>query len=78
MGRSGAEMERTVKILGVLAGLVVTLGLLGAAVSRSVAQEVVGAVDRRVTTLEAQRAEDVKRLDEIRKDVRDILREVRK
>lgn len=71
-------MDRMVKYLGALAGLAVTLGLLGAAVSRSVAHEVVSDVNTRVTRLEAQRAEDVKRLDEIRNDVKHILQELKK
>jgi outer membrane lipoprotein SlyB len=70
-------MERTVKYLAALVGLAVALGLLGASVSRAVAREEVKGVETRVTRLEAQRTEDVRRQDEIRQDVKEILRELR-
>jgi len=71
-------MERAIKLIVLVLSALATAGVVGGTVSRSVAREVVGPVDSRVTTLEAQRTEDVKRLDEIRNDVKDILREMRK
>jgi methyl coenzyme M reductase subunit C-like uncharacterized protein (methanogenesis marker protein 7) len=71
-------MDRFVKTAATLLGLALTAGAIGAAVSRSVAADVVGPIGDRVIRLEAQRTEDVKRLDEIRNDVKDILREMRR
>jgi hypothetical protein len=71
-------MDRFVKIAATLLGLALTAGLVGNSVAKSAALDVVAPVDKRVTTLEAQRTEDVRRLDEIRNDVKELLREVRR
>ena len=78
MAGRDSDVERSLKLIGLVLSALVAAGVVGGSVSRSVAREVVGPVDSRVTTLEAQRTEDVKRLDEIRNDVKDILREMRK
>jgi hypothetical protein len=54
-------------------GTALSLALGGAQlVSRAVAQSEVGPLDRRVTRLEAQREEDVKRLEEIKSDLKEV------
>jgi len=70
-------MDRAAKIISVLLSIIFTAGIIGAAVSRSVAVETVRPVERKVTTLETQRAEDVKKVDEMRQDIKELLRRVR-
>lgn len=76
--------ERRVTFWGTLLAAIVAGGSLGAALVRPVvAAEVkpvsteVQALDKRVTRLEAQREEDVKRLEEMRSDIKEILRNVK-
>ena len=60
--------------------LIAALGLAGGAalfVANSVASARVGPVESRVTRLETQREEDTKKLDEVRSDVKELLRRVR-
>jgi hypothetical protein len=66
-------VERGAKVWGMIAaGLVATLAL-GSFVSQSAAAAEVRPLENRVTRLEAQRVEDVKRLEEIRTNVKELL-----
>ena len=75
-----AQQKRGVKWAAVLgaaaAAISIASAVLGGAkgVAKAAAAEQVAPLDHRVTTLEAQRAEDVKRLDEMRGDLKEILR----
>lgn len=60
-------MERFVKYAAALLGLVVTAGLIGAGVSEAVADGKVAPVATKVAVLEAQRVEDVKAAEDVKK-----------
>jgi hypothetical protein len=64
--------EASLKNWGALAAALAATLTIALFVARSVAQAEVAPIDRRVTRLEAQREEDVKRLEEIRADLKDV------
>jgi outer membrane murein-binding lipoprotein Lpp len=66
-------MDKAVKFWGSLAAAMGTTLLLASFVSDARASAAVRPLESRVSVLEAQRAEDVKRLDEIRSDVKTLL-----
>jgi cell division protein FtsL len=70
-------VERAIKIIAVLLGALVSAGIIGASAARSVAVDQVRPVESRVTKLETQREEDSKKIDEVRADVKELLRRVR-
>jgi hypothetical protein len=69
-------MDKGVKFWGSLAGAMISTLLLATYLSQPVAAAEVRPLEQRVTRLEAQRVEDVKRLDEIRNDVKELLSRV--
>lgn len=70
-------MERALKTIGLVLSALVAAGVIGGAVSRSVAVDQVRPVSERVRTLEAHRENDKEDIREIKRDVKEILRRVR-
>jgi hypothetical protein len=66
-------MDKGVKFWGVLAAALLATVALARGLAQSAAAEEIRPLENRVTKLEAQRVEDVKRLDEIRNDVKELL-----
>jgi hypothetical protein len=66
-------MDKGVKFWGTLAAALLATVALARGLAQSAAAEEIRPLENRVTKLEAQRVEDVKRLDEIRTDVKELL-----
>jgi hypothetical protein len=66
-------MEKGVKFWGTIAAAILATVALARGLAQSAAAEEIRPLENRVTKLEAQRVEDVKRLDEIRTDVKELL-----
>jgi hypothetical protein len=66
-------MDKGVKFWGTIAAALLATVALARGLAQSAAAEEIRPLENRVTKLEAQRVEDVKRLDEIRTDVKELL-----
>jgi hypothetical protein len=69
-------MEKGVKFWGSLAGAMISTLVLGTYLAGPVAAAEVRPLENRVTRLEAQRVEDVRRLEDIKANVEELLRRV--
>jgi outer membrane murein-binding lipoprotein Lpp len=66
-------MDKAVKFWGSVAAAIVSTLVLSAFVADARAAAEVRPLENRVTRLETQRTEDVKKIDEIAKDVKELL-----
>jgi hypothetical protein len=66
-------MDKGVKFWGTIAAALLATVALARGLAQSAAAEEIRPLENRVTRLEAQRVEDVRRLEEIRENVKELL-----
>jgi hypothetical protein len=66
-------MDKGVKFWGTIAAALLATVALARGLAQSAAAEEIRPLENRVTKLEAQRVEDVRRLEEIRENVKELL-----